>query len=51
MNIDKSKIFAIVGIVIATTVSTVFSVMMQDREIDKNVQKRFDAMDSNNEEA
>ena len=51
MKFDKSKIFSIVGIVIATTVSTVFSVMMQDREIDKNVKKHFDAMDSDKEEA
>lgn len=51
MKFGKSKILSIVGIVIATTVSTVISVMMQDREIEKNVQKHYDTIESKKEEA
>lgn len=51
MKIDKTKIFTFAGIVIATVASTLFSTIMQDREIEKNVQKHFDTMDSNKEEA
>lgn len=50
MKFDKTKVFTFAGIVIATVCSTLFSTMMQDREIEKNVQKHFDDLNTNKEE-
>ena len=43
---DKKKILTLVGIVATTVISTLFSTMMQDREIEKNVKKHFDGLES-----
>jgi len=51
MKFDKSKILTILGIVVTTVASTLFSTMMQDKEIEKNVQKHFDSLESKEEEA
>lgn len=51
MKFDKSKIFSIIGIVAMTVVSTLISTKMQDAEIEKNVQKHFDTIESKEEEA
>ena len=50
MKFDKMKVLTFAGIVVATVASTLFSTMMQDREIEKNVQKHFDELESKKEE-
>lgn len=50
-NFDKTKVLTFAGIVMATAASTLFSTFMQDREIEKNVQKHFDNLESKKEEA
>ena len=51
MKFDKSKVLTFAGIVVATVASTLFSTIMQDREIEKNVKKHLDNLESKEEEA
>ena len=41
MKFDKMKIFSIVGIVLTGVIGTLFSTSMQDREIEKAVERHF----------
>lgn len=41
MKIDKSKSLSLLGIVLASVVSTLFSNTLQEREIDKSVEKHL----------
>ena len=47
MKIDKTKVLSMAGLVVASVVTTLFTTAMQDREIDKKVQKH---LATNNEE-
>ena len=51
MKIDKTKVLSMVGLVVASVITTVFSTAMQDREIDKKVEEHLAAIESKEEEA
>lgn len=47
MKIDKSKSLSLLGIVVASVVTTLFSNTLQEREIDKSVEKHLATKDEN----